>query len=130
MDAGNRAVAISRYRTILGLDNSNPAALNNAAYLLAFDNPDEALALAQRAAEVAPDSPAIQDTLGWVYYRKGIYRSAIVHLTAAVNKEPTPRRRFHLAMSYIRAGDSSVGKNMLTTALHDDPKLPETEQGW
>ena len=128
--AGNRADALARYRAVLSVDGNHAMALNNAAYLLAFDNPDEALGLAQRAAEVAPDSPAIQDTLGWVYYRKGVYRTAIDHLTAAVNKEPTPRRQFHLAMSYIRAGDSGVGQKMLQTALHDDPKLPVTERGW
>jgi putative PEP-CTERM system TPR-repeat lipoprotein len=130
MAAGKRSEAINRYRAILSVNNSNPMALNNAAYLLAFDNADEALSLAQRAAEVAPESPAIQDTLGWVYYRKGIYRSAITHLTAAVSKEPTPRRQFHLAMSYIRAGDAGIGQKMLQTALHDDPKLPVTERGW
>ena len=130
MAAGNRNDAIARYRTVLSSNPTNVMALNNAAYLLAFDNPDEALTLAQRAAEAAPDSPAIQDTLGWVYYRKGIYRSAINYLSAAVSKEPTPRRQFHLAMSYIRAGDSGTGQKILQTALQKDPKLPVTERGW
>lgn len=86
--------------------------------------------MAQKAAEISPDNPAVQDTLGWVYYRKSAYRSAIHCLTVAVNREPTPKRRFHLAMSYIRAGNRDVGQPMLQTALQQDPNLAATERGW
>jgi tetratricopeptide (TPR) repeat protein len=128
--AGNRAAAIARYRAVLAFDRANLVALNNAAYQLVLETPDAALPLAQKAAEIAPDNPAVQDTLGWVYYRKGIYRSAIGALSAAVAKEPTPRRRFHLAMSYIRAGDGEIGRKLLQAALQQDPRLSATEQGW
>ena len=47
-------------------------ALNGLAYLLAETRqPDEAIKYAQKAKELAPDSPAVDDTLGWTYFQKG-----------------------------------------------------------
>jgi tetratricopeptide (TPR) repeat protein len=129
-DSGNRPSAIARYRAVLDVDDANLFALNNLAYDLAVGSPDEALTLAQQAAEHAPDNPSVQDTLGWIYYRKGIYRTAIDHLKAAVDREPTPKRQFHLAISYLKYGDQDSGRRLLGKALQQDPTLPKTEHGW
>jgi tetratricopeptide (TPR) repeat protein len=128
--ARNRAAAIARYRAVLDVDGQNLFALNNLAYSLAQDNPDEALKYAQQAGEIAPKSPTVQDTLGWVYYRKGIYGAAIDHLKAAVAKEPTPKREFHLAMSYLKSGDHDLGQKTLRAALQSDPNVAKTETAW
>jgi hypothetical protein len=56
------------------------------------------------ALEIAPQDPAVQDTLGWIYYRRGLYPAAAQYLQAAVAKVPNPARQFHLALSYIKAG--------------------------
>ena len=128
--AGDRSTAISRYRAVLSLDGSNLIGLNNLAYLLAQENPDEALKLAQQAAELAPDSPNVQDTLGWIYYRRGLYSMAVRHLKTAVDKEATPRRQFHLGMSYLKIGDHANGQRIVAEALTKDPNLAKTEQGW
>ncbi len=129
-DAGNRAESIKTYRTVLDLDGKNLIALNNLAYALAMNNPDEALKYALQAREIAPDSAAIADTLGCVYYRKGNYREAVRYLKVATAKEPTPRRNFHLAMSYLKAGNRELGMTTLHAALLKDPNLTKTEQGW
>jgi tetratricopeptide (TPR) repeat protein len=127
---GDQASSIAEYRSVLALNGSDVFALNNLAYALGGTSPDEALKYAQQAAELAPDNAAVQDTLGWIYYRKGIYQSAVNYLKAAVAKEPTPRRQFHLAMSYLKAGDRELGQKTLQTALAKDPDLPKKEQGW
>jgi Tfp pilus assembly protein PilF len=127
---GNRTAAVAQYRAALDLDSRNLLALNNLAYTLALDDPDEALKYAQQAGEVGPDNAAVQDTLGWVYYRKGIYSTATSYLKNAVAKEPTARRQFHLGMAYIKAGDRDLGQKTLAAALQKDPNLPKTEQGW
>jgi Tfp pilus assembly protein PilF len=128
--AGNRAGAMARYRSVLAVDSSNLYALNNLAYDLAIDDPTEALKFARQAGEMAPDNPGVQDTLAWVYHRKGIDATAITYLKIAVAKEPTARRQFHLAMCYLKAGQQDLGQKTLLTALAKDPKLATTEQGW
>ena len=90
------------------MDGSNVVALNNLAYTLALSDPDVALKYAQQAAELAPDSATVQDTLGWIYYRKAIFSTAVNYLETAVKKEPTPRRQFHLAMSLFEIGSSAI----------------------
>jgi Tfp pilus assembly protein PilF len=56
--------------------------------------------------------------------------TAVNYLKSAVDKEPTPRRQFHLAMAYLKSGDRELGQRILNTALTRDPKLPQTESGW
>jgi Tfp pilus assembly protein PilF len=128
--SGNRVGAISRYRAVLEIDSNNAVAMNNMAYLMALDNPDEALKYAQQALEAMPDTAALQDTLGWVYYRKGMYKTAVNYLKTAVAKEPTPRRQFHLGMCYLKAGDQELGQQTVRAALSQSPDLAKTEQGW
>jgi tetratricopeptide (TPR) repeat protein len=127
---GNTEGAIAAYRAILKAHSSHLVALNNLACALASEHADEALALAQRAAAIAPSDPAVADTLGWIYYRKGIYSSAKVYLQRAASSAPTPRRQFHLAMCYLKSGEKSLGTRMLQAALQRDPELMQTERGW
>jgi uncharacterized protein HemY len=86
--------------------------------------------LSRSQAEIAPDNAAIQDTLGFVFYRKGDYRDATNYVKISVTKEPTPRRQFHLAMCYHKSGDQNLAAKMLATALQQNPNLPKTETGW
>jgi Tfp pilus assembly protein PilF len=128
--SGNVSEAVATYRTVLGIDAHNLYALNNLAWHLIVQNPEEGLKLAQQAAEIAPDDANVEDTLGWVFYRKGIYNTANRYLKDAFSKEPTPRREFHLAMCYVKSGDKNLGASMLQSALRKDPTLTNTETGW
>ena len=127
---GNHPEAIAKYKSLLDVDGSNIFALNNLAYLMALQNPDEALKLAQQAVELAPDDPATRDTLGWVYYRKGLYLPAVEQLKVSLSKESTALRQFHLAMCYLKLGDQDLGQRTLADALKQDPNLTRTEQSW
>ncbi len=129
-DMGDQEEALRRYRAAIALDGSNVVVLNNLAYTLASSQPDEALKYAQQAAEIAPDNAMVHDTLGWVYYKKMIYGTAVTYLEMAVAKEPTPRRQFHLAVCYLKQGRRDVGEKTLQLALRQDPNLPVTERGW
>ena len=128
--AGDRSAEMAHYRAVLNVDPANLIALNNLAYRLAPEDPDEALKLAQQAAQAAPNNANVQDTLGWVYYRKGLYSMAVRCLKTAVEAESTPRRQFHLGMSYLKVGDQSTGQKIVSEALLKDPNLAKTEQGW
>lgn len=124
---GNPAGAIQHYRTALALNARQPKALNNLAYLLSESQGahDEALRYAQQAKELAPDNPGFDDTLGWIYFRKGVYSLAVRHLQDAVRREPSARRKYHLAMAYLKGGDVVRGRTTLEAALKLDPSLPE-----
>ena len=129
-ESEERMDAILRYRAVLDIDGSNVAALNGLAHELTYTNLDEALPLAQRAVELAPGDAAVHDTLGWVFFRKAIYSSAVTQLKEAVAKQPTPRRQFHLGMAYLKTGEERLGQTMVQAALQKDPALARTEQGW
>jgi Tfp pilus assembly protein PilF len=129
-EMGDQEEALRRYRAALALDGSNVVALNNVAYTLASSQPDEALKYARQASELAPDNAMVHDTLGWVYYKKMIYGTAVTYLEKAVAEEPTPRRQFHLAVCYLKQGQRAVGEKTLQLALRQDPNLPASEKGW
>jgi tetratricopeptide (TPR) repeat protein len=125
---GKTAAAIEQYRKVLALDEKNVAALNDLAYLLTESKQlDEALKYAQQAKELVPENSAVDDTIGWAYYQKGMYSLAVAHLQSAVAKEGTPRRRYHLAMAYLKAGDAKRGQQTFEAALKIDPRLPEAQ---
>jgi len=127
--AGRFDVAIVNYRKVLETEPSNLYALNNIAYRLANDAnaPDEALKYAQKAVEVGPSNPAVQDTIGWAYYRKGLYKEAVRYLTNASQAGKAPVRLYHLAMAYEKAGDDRRAHQTLDLAMKIDPSLPEAK---
>lgn len=126
--SGQRASAVSYYRDVLNIDANNLVALNNLANRLASENPDEALKLAQQAMEAAPNNPGVEDTLGWIYYRKGMYQSAVEYLKGATDKDPNPRRRLHLGLAYLKSGQRDLGQKLVAMALSADPTLAHSEQ--
>jgi tetratricopeptide (TPR) repeat protein len=125
---GKTPAAIEQYRKLVALDDTDAMATNALAYLLAQSKqPDEALKYAQKAKELAPDNPAVDDTLGWVYYQKGMYVLSVVRLEAATAKEGTAVRKYHLAMAYLKAGKADRGRETLDAALKMNPNLPEAQ---
>lgn len=125
--AGNHPAAIADYKKVLETQPNSVFALNNLAFDLAeyTNQPDEALKYAQKAAELAPDTPAVENTLGWVLYRKGLYSVALPHLEKADNQEPSARRKCHVALAYLKLGDQERGEKYLQAAIKMDPNLPE-----
>ena len=127
--AGNFGDAVACYRKALTLDDSNLFALNNLAYLLSREpsHLEEALGLARKAKDQVPDSPEVLDTLGWLYYRKGLYDLAAKELEQALAKAEWPAIQFHLGLAYNRLGNAAKGGRLLAAALAKDPKLADSE---
>jgi tetratricopeptide (TPR) repeat protein len=124
---GNPQVALEHYRKVLAADPNNIEALNNLAFHLSNDNKEfaEALKIAQQAKELAPNSPFVDDTIGWIYYNKGLYESAVKYLDAAFSRQPNARRAYHLSMAYMMAGDTVKARTVLLAARKMDATLPE-----
>ncbi len=127
--SGNWSGAIDAYKNFIAIEPENVEALNNLAYLLSesANQPNEAFPYAQKAVEAAPGNAAVQDTLGWILYRKGLFPSAVKELENAVKKEQAPLRQYHLAMAYFKAGDRRRGDETLALALRANPRLPEAQ---
>jgi tetratricopeptide (TPR) repeat protein len=126
---GDLRAALENYRKVVDRDPGNSRALNNLAYVLVTyaNQPDEALKLAQKAVELAPQDPDCADTLGWTLYQKGLYGPAIQHLERAASKDGNVAWKYHLAMAYAKAGEPTRARTVLRAALRVNPNAPEAE---
>ncbi len=70
--------------------------LNNMAFDLARERPDEAIALLELNAEFHPDSPAIEHLFGEVYAAHGETEKAIRHLERSLALDPENPRARHV----------------------------------
>jgi tetratricopeptide (TPR) repeat protein len=112
--------AEQQYQKVLALDAHAAVAANNLAWLYVASNRnlDQALQLAQGAQQQLSDEPHVNDTLGWIYYRKNMPSSALRHLEASVRKDAgDPTTHYHLGMAYVQLGDLDKGKKELQRAL-------------
>jgi tetratricopeptide (TPR) repeat protein len=79
---------------------------------------NEALELAQQAKKIQPDNPHINDTLAWIYYKQGLYPTAVLLLEPTVAANPkNPAFQYHLGMVYLNAGRQEQGRRTLQAAL-------------
>ena len=118
---GDTSHAQQTYQAALAIDSSFVLAQINLARLYADHGGPlvEALQLAQKAKAAQPDDPNVNDTLGWVYYRQGIYASAVPLLEAAVAKNSQNAIfQFHLGLVYLAAGQPTQGHVSLQAALN------------
>jgi tetratricopeptide (TPR) repeat protein len=127
---GRPAEAEAQYKKTLSFDARAAVAANNLAWIYSSrsDRLDEALGLAQVAIQQLPDEPNVNDTIGWIYYKKNLAAQAIHHLEISVQKGPQQAERlFHLGMAYMMAGKMVKAKVALERALTLDPKFTSAE---
>ncbi|HEY5996978.1 MAG TPA: tetratricopeptide repeat protein, partial [Candidatus Deferrimicrobiaceae bacterium] len=123
--------ANKQYRRALELAPKNALAANNLAANLADrgGNLDEALKFAQVAREAAPEDGNVGDTLGWIYYRKGLFDTALPIVSDAARKQDrNPVIRYHLGMILAKKGNSREAAAELRAALAIDPKFHGSEE--
>lgn len=127
--AGDAATAVEHYQLILVADPDQIVALNNLAFLVSeyTNDSDGALAYAQKAYQFAPNSPAVNDTIGWIYYKKHDYQQSLPYLEAAVKLQATAKRTVHLALAYYEAGRREMAAKTLNQALKMQPDLQEAQ---
>jgi tetratricopeptide (TPR) repeat protein len=121
---GRTAEAEKRYEDALASGETPFVAANNLSWLDAIRdaNLDVALQLAQTAARLAGDHPVVNDTLGWVYYKKGLASLAVAPLESSVRNAPrNPVYRYHLGLAYARQGLLERARASLREALALEP---------
>jgi Flp pilus assembly protein TadD len=122
--AGDQNKAIEYYQKSLQLQPDQPAVDNNLAFLMVENGKDTdvALSLAESAHQAMPDSPDTADTLAWVYYKKGIYASALDLLQGAARTDPNNATiQYHLGMTYSRLNNKAEAIDHLKKASQLGP---------
>ncbi|MEO6137143.1 MAG: tetratricopeptide repeat protein [Luteimonas sp.] len=110
-------------RKVLVAEPENVAALNALGYTLADRTTryDEALQLIDRARVAEPDNPAIIDSYGWVLYRLGRTKEALVELQRALLLQKDPEIAAHLGEVLWVTGDKAGARRAFDEARKLEP---------
>jgi tetratricopeptide (TPR) repeat protein len=125
--------AKNAYQKALDLRRDDPVISNNLAYVLleTNSNPDLALQLAQTARRGMPENANAADTLGWAFYQKGVYQSAISMFSEAIklaakHKEPeSATYHYHLGLAYAKVDQPAQAKENFERVLKIDPNYTD-----
>ena len=98
-------------------------ALNHLGYMLADQTSrfEEALDLIERAVAIAPDDPAIIDSLAWAQYKLGRYEDALVNLRRAFAVFPDHEVASHLGEVLWKLGERKEAAQVWEDALEERP---------
>ena len=73
---------------------------------------EEAFELIRSAYRLEPDSPEINDSIGWVYFKKGDPKTALPYLQYAYEQAPTAEVAAHLGETYWALGEQEKARNV------------------
>ncbi|MBX3599042.1 MAG: PEP-CTERM system TPR-repeat protein PrsT [Rubrivivax sp.] len=112
--SGDLAQAADRYRAAQRLQPDHPVVVNNLADVLVRRGDPQALALAERAVQLAPQLPNAQDTLAAALARAGRLDDALAAQRRAVARAPAaPEFRLHLGRLLAERGDKELAREEL-----------------
>jgi tetratricopeptide (TPR) repeat protein len=121
--------AENAYQNALVAKPDDPVAANSLANVMLQDggNFDVALSLAQTARRGSPDSAAVADTLGWIYYQKGAYTSAVglleesLRLSEKGKLPDSADLHYHLGLAYEKTDQRRLARQQLERVLKINP---------
>ena len=110
-------------RQIIRMQPEDARALNHLGYMLADQTNrfEEALDLIERAVAIAPDDPAIIDSLAWAQYKLGRYEDALVNLRRAFAVFPDHEVASHLGEVLWKLGERKEATQVWEDALEERP---------
>jgi tetratricopeptide (TPR) repeat protein len=116
---------IQHYLKAIQFEPTNIPAMNNLADILSRQNKfDDALFWAQKANALAPESPVVADTVGWIYYRQNKFEAALPFLEKSLKGLDRPVAHYHLAAALLKTGDPKRGRREYELGLKQDPNSP------
>lgn len=128
MRNGRNKEAIVHYETINRLTPNKALLLNNLASLYQLEKDRRALATAEQAIKLAPDSPVVQDTLGWILVQQGQAPRGLEWLKKALAQAPRHAAiRYHHATALAQTGNKTQARKELEKLLADAPQFSEAE---
>ncbi|MFU8763690.1 MAG: tetratricopeptide repeat protein [Haliea sp.] len=118
------ALMESDLRHILAENPDNATALNALGYTLTTRTSryEEAYALIARALELAPEEPAILDSMGWVVFKLGRAAEAVAYLQRAWDGLPDPEVAAHLGEVLWSLGEQQKAYSIWRDGLLRDPE--------
>ncbi len=127
--AGKKEACIEEMKTVIRLDPKHANGLNYLGYTYAEmgRNLDEAERLVKEALVHKPNDGYITDSLGWIYYKKGRYKDALIHLKKASELAPEdPIIMEHVGDVYLKLGDKSNALQYYKRSLANKKKETES----
>ncbi|QYF92965.1 PEP-CTERM system TPR-repeat protein PrsT [Massilia sp. PAMC28688] len=116
------SAAAAELSAVLRHAPDNLTALNDLAWTCQRLGDPQALHLAQRAHALAPDNPAVMDTLGCILMEQGELARALPLLLKACTLAPhVGEVHFHLGTLLIQSGDREGARRALEKALASPP---------
>lgn len=107
------ATAAREYRSVVELQPNNATALNNLAWASAQIKDPKAIEYAEKANRLAPNQPAIMDTLGMLLIEKGDTARGLQLLRDAIKISSSPAHRLNLAKGLIKADQKDAARKEL-----------------
>jgi putative PEP-CTERM system TPR-repeat lipoprotein len=118
--------ATQYYRSVIDLQPENALALNNLAWVSGQTKSPKAIEYAEKANKLAPNQPALMDTLAMLMADKGDTASAIALLRKALDISPEAAPlRLNLARVLINAGRKDEARSELDTLAKLGDKFSE-----
>jgi len=123
-DNGARA----QYEAILKQDANDALAMNNLGSLLQVSDPGRASVLFNRALQLAPNSPDVNDSLGWLKVQKKDAAGGLAHLQRAHDLRPKDGQiTYHLIVALDANSKRNEARGLLKTLLASGAPFPEKQ---
>lgn len=127
---GRRGEALALYEEVLRAEPNKALTLNNLAWLLAQDpaTATRALSLTDQAIDQVGPAAWLLDTRAIALLALGRAEEALKLLQEAVEEEPTPTTRFHLAQAHLALKDRAAAAAALKKALAEGLSIYPVER--
>jgi Tfp pilus assembly protein PilF len=114
----NYAAARVEFEKLAAERPSDAVVLNNLAWVYAKTNDGKARKTAERAYQLAPESPEVADTLGWIMTAQGDAANAMKYLQLALDRLPQNLDvQYHYAIALSRTNKPGEARAMLQKVL-------------
>ncbi|MBY0430597.1 MAG: PEP-CTERM system TPR-repeat protein PrsT, partial [Rhodospirillales bacterium] len=129
IETGDMSEAIRQHESLLNPYPNNATLYNNLAWLYDRTGDIRALDYARRAQTLAPDSPDVTDTLGWLLVRNGQPQRGLELLKKAYEGSKDQGNQatiaFHLASALSQVGARNEARQILEPVLASDHAFDE-----
>lgn len=126
---GDLPAAEQIYEALINTGSKDPQLFNNLAMIRFGRGDEEALGLAQTAHELAPENPAINDTLGWILVKTGRPAEGLRYLRNASLREASNKSiRFHIAVALAALDRKDEARRELQSLIESGEPFADLAQ--